>query len=161
MYVSVLTIILAAVLVFMVWVMRSNMKIKIMGETQSNANNALDIMLQEIKTASEIYTPTSIFDSTPGQLSLKTASYLPSGETASYIDFYICGTKVCFKKESQNPIALTSESVTVNKLVFSRVVTGSMPSIQVELEVAYNGASLRPESQSVVNLKSAAALRQW
>ena len=71
----------------------------------------METMVYDVKEANSIYTPTSMFDSHPGQFSLETKKYLPTGEVSSYVDFFICGDHLCFKKESQDPISLTSDNV--------------------------------------------------
>jgi prepilin-type N-terminal cleavage/methylation domain-containing protein len=160
-YVAVLSIIVLAVSGYLIWTIRSNTKAQVMRETQDNARRAMEIMAYEIKEAKSIYTPTSIFDSHPGQLSLETTKYLPQGETKTYIDFYLCGTRLCLKKESQDPIALTSDRVEVNNLVFSQITTGAVPSIQIDLGMNYKGPPNRPEYQASINLKLTASLRSY
>jgi type II secretory pathway pseudopilin PulG len=156
-YIGVLTIIVGVVFSFLIWSVRSSTKIKVMREVSDNARRAMEIMVYEIKEARNIYTPTT----TSTQLSLKTLYYLPTGEDTTYIDFYICGTQLCLKKESQNPITLTSDNVEVSNLVFSRIVTGQIPSVQIELEIDYKNLSGRPEYQASANLKSTASLRSY
>ena len=160
-YVAVLSIIILAVSDFLTWTMRSNTKTKAMRETQDNARRAMEIMTYEIKEAKSIYTPTSVFDSHPGQLSLETTKYLPGGEETTYIDFYLCGTQLCLKKESQNPLALTSDRVEVNNLFFSQIITGGIPSVQIDLGINFKNPQNRPEYQASVNLKSTASLRSY
>jgi len=156
-YVAILSIIILAVSGFLAWTMRTNTKVKAMRETQDNARRAMEIMTYEIKEAKSIYTPTT----TSNQLSLETTHYLPGGENTTYIDFYLCGTQLCLKKESQNPIALTSDRVEVNNLIFSQIITGETPSVQIDLGINYKNPQNRPEYQASVNLKSTASLRSY
>ena len=155
---SVLSIIILAVSGFLTWTMRSNTKTKAMRETQDNARRAMEIMTYEIKEAKSIYTPTT----TSNQLSLETTHYLPGGENTTYIDFYLCGTQLCLKKESQqNPIALTSNRVEVKNLVFSQIVTDSAPSIQINLRIDYKTETARPEYQASFITTSTISLRSY
>lgn len=156
-YIGILSLIVAAIFTFLTWSIRSSVKAKVMREASDNARQAMEIMIYEIKEARTVYLPTS----TSSQLSLKTFHYLPGGEDITYIDFYLCGTQLCLKKESQNPIALTSDKVEVSNLVFTRVVTGRIPSVQIELKIDYKNPHSRPERQASVNLKSAASLRSY
>ncbi len=156
-YVGVLSIILAAIFSFLTWSVHSSAKAKVMKETSDNARRAMQIMIYEIKEARNIYLPTS----TSTQLSLETFHYLPGGERTTYVDFYLCGTQLCLKKESQNPIALTSDKVEVSNLAFTRVVTDQTPSVQIELKIDYKNPYSRPERQASVNLKSTASLRSY
>jgi len=156
-YIGVLVIILVAISSFLIWAIHSNTKTKVMRETLDNARRAMEIMNYEIREAKSIYTPTTIST----QLSLETIHYLPEGEKTSFIDFYLCGTQLCLKKESQNPIALTSDKLEVNNLIFSQVITGQIPSIQIDFKIDYKNPANRPEYEASVNLKSAISLRSY
>lgn len=156
-YVAVLAILVSAVSSYFLWTTRSNAKARAMREVADNARRAMEQMTYEIKEAKSIYTPTT----TANQLSLETAKYLPTGETTSYIDFYLCGTQLCLKKESQNPIALTSDRVKVSNIVFSQVVTSNVPSIQINLKIDYKTSATRPEYQASINLQSTVSLRSY
>lgn len=161
-YIAVLAIIIAAVSSFLLWQISSSAKSRATRETQYNAERALSIMTQEIREARSVYTPTSVFNINPSQLSLETAKYAPAGEAAGYIDFFICGTQLCLKKESQNPVALTSESVEISNLIFRQIATTStIPSIQIELKVDYIATSTRPEYQASFAATSTVSLRSY
>ena len=157
-YVAVLAIIVLAVSSFFLWTTRSNTKTRAMREALDNSRRAMEIMSSEIKEAKSIYAPTT----TSTQLSLETTKYLPAGEETTYIDFYLCGTQLCLKKESQqNPIALTSNRVEVKNLVFSQIVTDSAPSIQINLRIDYKTETARPEYQASFITTSTISLRSY
>lgn len=157
-YIGVLAIIITAISSFFLWTIRANTKTKVTREALDNARRSMEIIIYETKEAQSVYTPTS----TSTQLSLETTHYLIQGEKTSYIDFYLCGTQLCLKKESQNPIALTSERVEVKNLFFSQVATTStFPSIQVSLTIDYKNPSNLPEYQASVHLSSTASLRNY
>jgi prepilin-type N-terminal cleavage/methylation domain-containing protein len=157
-YIAVLSIIILAVSGFLSWIMKSNTKAKVIRETQDNARRAMEIMTYEIKEAKSIYTPTS----TSTQISLVTTHYLPEGENTTYIDFYLCQKRLCLKKESQNPIALTSDRVEVNNLEFTQIATTStIPSIQISLKIDYITPAARPEYQASFTATSTASLRSY
>ncbi|MDO8663526.1 MAG: type II secretion system protein [Candidatus Wildermuthbacteria bacterium] len=161
-YVAVLVILILAISYFLLWTIRSNVKSAATRETADNATAILEKMAYEIKEASSIYTPTSIFSATSGQLSLETTKYLPSGESASYIDFYVCGKSVCLKKEGEAPIALTSSRVKVNKLEFFQIsTTSTAPSVQIGLGVSYDVKTAKPEYQASFNTTSTVSLRSY
>ena len=158
-YVAVLAIIVLAVSAFLTWSIKSNAKAEAMREVSDNARRVMEIMSYEIKEAKSVYAPTS----TSTQLSLETSHYLPSGETLTYIDFYLCGTAsttLCLKKESQDPIALTSDRVEVNNLEFIQIAT-TTPSIQINLGINFKNPRDRPEYQSSINLTLTASLRSY
>lgn len=164
-YIAVLAIITVAISSFFLWFIHSNTKTRAMRETLDNARRAMEIMTYEIKEAKSIYTPTTVST----QLSLESTKHLPEEEKTTYVDFYLCGTQLCFRKEpssfiatSSKPIALTSNSVEVKNLIFSEIATTSTkPSVQINLKVDYKNPANRPEYQSSVNLTSTASLRSY
>ena len=156
-YIVILVIVIGVVFSFLIWSVNLSTKVKVTRETSDNARRAMEIMVYEIREARVVYAPTS----TSTQLSLETFHYLPTGENTTYLAFYACGTQLCLKKESQNPIALTSDTVEVTNLAFAQVVTDQIPSIQIELKIYYKSPNDRPEYQSSVDLKSTVSLRSY
>jgi len=144
--VAIFAIILLAVLSFFLSMNDSNSKSTSDRESGENARRVLDEIVYEIRSAESIYTPTT----TQNQLSLKTFRYLPSGETYTYIDFFLCGSAICLKKESQNPIALTPDSVKVTSLAFSQISGGGLASPSLQVSLTVNSTSLT----STVSLRS-------
>ena len=114
-------------------------------------------MTQEITEAKRIYIPTTAAD----QLSLETNKYLASGEQASYIDFYLCDSNLCFKKESQSPVVLTSDSVKIEDLTFTRIVTGGKSAVRINFKASYVNPGNFPEYKAsfAITLTSTASLR--
>lgn len=161
-YIAVLAVVILGVHALLIWTIHSNTKAKVMREVLDNSRRAMEIMTHEIREAKSIYTPTS----TSTQLSLETKHYLPEGESFTYIDFYLCGTAsttLCLKKESQAPIALTSDEVEVNDLVFTQLIaTSTVPSsIQIHLKIDYKNPYDRPELLASINTTSTASLRVY
>lgn len=156
-YSAVLGILIFVLSSFLIWSSRSNIKIRVMRETLDNTRQALELMNYEIRGASSVYTSTT----TSNQLSLETTKYLPEGEASSYIDFFLCGNRLCLKRESQDPITLTSENIIINNLVFTQVNSGGGPSIEIELSAGYNNPANRPEYEAAVSLDSVASLRTY
>ncbi len=157
-YIGVLVIIVSAVSSFFLWANRSSAKSKAINEVLYNTRRAMGIMTYEIKEAKSIYTPTTISH----QLSLETTHYLSEGEETSFIDFYLCGAQICFKKESQDAVVLTSDKVEVSNLEFTQVTTTStIPSVQINLKINYKTSSDRPEYQASINTTSTASLRSY
>jgi len=154
-YIGIFFLVVTIIISFVFWLVRSNAKLKVMRETLDNANRAMDIIIYETKMAKSIYTPTTSSD----QLSLETTSYLPEEEETTYIDFYLCDSALCFKKESQDPVALTSDSVEITNLVFTRIVSGEADCIQIDLSVNYKNPGNRPEYRALVDLTSTVSLR--
>ncbi len=153
--VAIFSMVSLAIVSFFIWMNISNNKTKADREAGENARAALDQVTYEIKSAKSIYTPTS----TANQLSLETTRYLPSDETTTFIDFFLCGSAICVKKESQNPIAITSDSVQVTGLTFSQILNGTFPSVKIDLTVSYPGSD--QNSSALTNLTSTASLRSY
>ena len=150
-YIAVLAIVFLAVSGFLTWSIKLNAKTRAIREVTDNTRQAMEIMSYEIKSAKSIYGPTS--DS--NQLSLETKNYLPSGETSTYIDFYLCGealSALCLKKESQDPMAITSDKVKVSNLEFLQIST-TTPSIQIQMSINYE--------QTSIAVTSTASLRNY
>ncbi len=151
-YLAVLTVIFLSVLSFLTWSTKSGNKARAIREVTDNARRAMEIMTYEIREAKSIYTPTS----TSTQLSLETSHYLPAGEILTFIDFYLCGeatSTLCLKKESEPPIAITTDRVKVSNLEFLQIAT-TTPSIQINLKVDCQG-------QASIDLTSTASLRSY
>jgi len=156
-YIGVLGIILIAIFSLLIVSYRSNIKARVMRETLEDARRAMDIMVREIKEAKSVYIPTT----NSSQFSLETINYLPTDEDTTYIDFFLCDSHLCLKKESQDPVSITKDNVEVNNLVFTRIVSGDSTSIQILLGMKYKNPSSRPEYQATVNLTSTSSLRSY
>ncbi|MEK7080488.1 MAG: type II secretion system protein, partial [Patescibacteria group bacterium] len=134
---AIFSIILIFVVSFFFTMSASNFKTKADRENLESIRRVLDEMAFEIKSAKSIYTPTT----TANQLSLETARYLPPNETSTFIDFFLCGNAICLKKEFQDPIVLTTDSVKITNIIFLRILNGSTPSIKINLILIHAGAT--------------------
>ena len=151
-YIAILAVIFSSIYSFLTWAIQSNSKTKAIREVTDNARRAMEILTHEIKEAKSVYGPTS----TSTQLSLETSHYSPVGESSAFIDFYLCGDGadiLCLKKESQNPIAITSESVKVSSLEFMQIST-TTPSVRIRLKIDY-------KNLASINSTSTASLRSY
>jgi type II secretory pathway pseudopilin PulG len=156
-YVALFCLLITAVISFVYLDMKSDVKAKVMRETLNNASRAMEIMVYETKEAKSIYTPTTA----NSQLSLETVKHLPDGEETSFVDFYISNARLYFKRESGDPVAITSDNVEISSLTFTRIVSGTIPSVRIDLTVSYKNPTGRSEYQSQVSLSSAASLRSY
>jgi len=151
-YAAAFVVVITLLTSFVFNLIKAQAKIRISKEVIDNSQRAMDIMLWEIRHAQDIYTPTSFFDSHPGQLSLKTKQNTPLGEETTYLDFYLdINNRLCLKRESNEAIPLTSEKVKINNLVFNYLTASSSQSIKIELSAVYN--------QATTTLISSASLR--
>lgn len=157
-YIAVFSIVVGVLTGFIVWVYHSNIKAQAMRETLNNARRAVEIISHELREARGIYGPTT----TSTQLSLETLHYLPEGELSSYIDFFVCGTRLCLKKESEFPFAITSDKMVVESLIFSAIAsTSSIPSVQIELKLKYKNPADKAEYRALVAVTSTASMRAY
>lgn len=152
-YISVLTLIIS----FVFWLANSNTRVKAVKEVSDNANRIMNIIVSEIRRSEEIYLPTT----SDNQLTLRTKRYLPDGETFAYIDFFLCGAGVCFKREFQNPIVLNSDDIEISNLFFEKVVSNGVYSIQISLTVDHKNPGNRQELNASIDLISTASARSY
>jgi type II secretory pathway pseudopilin PulG len=137
-YIVTLVLVVGTVTTILVWMVRANNQVHIKNEVVENVEHALALMTNEIREAQSVYTSTM---TTPSQLSLETAKNPPAGETSTYVDFFLCGTRLCVKRESQAPQAITSEKIEIQSVEFTQVQTGFTSSIHMAIEASYLTAS--------------------
>jgi prepilin-type N-terminal cleavage/methylation domain-containing protein len=146
---AIFAFLMTVVVSFLFWMNFANTRSKADREVQENARRLMDEIMYEVKSAKGVYTSTT----SSSQLSLETTHYLPTDETTTYIDFFLCGSdlkSLCLKKESQNPVFLNSDSIQVTGLTFTQVLNnGTIPSLQVALTVAYKGMGDAASSASM------------
>ena len=155
-YVAVLGIIGTSFSAVFLWGVKTYTKSQVIQETTWNARRAMDAIVQEVREAESIYSSTTL----ASQLSLETSKYTPSGHATSFLDFFLCEEKLCVKRESQDPVVLTSDNVRVTLLSFQEVRSSlATPSLRVTLRVEYKNPNNRPELISSLELSSVASLR--
>ncbi len=156
-YIAILSLIFLLIGSFIFWMNYSNSKTRAKKEALESARRILEIMTYEIRGAETVYTPTTALN----QLSLETYKYLPDDENNTFIDFFLCGSRICLKKESQNPIFLTSDNVEAELLEFTQVSVNGSPSIKINLTIKYKNPTNNPQYSSSVNLTSTVSLRSY
>ena len=135
-----------------------NSKVKINDDVLENGKRLMETIAYEIRGAKSIYMPTSSLN----QLSLETTRYLANDEISSFIDFFICDSNVCIKKESQqNPLPLISDDVEVEELEFTTIINETAPSVQINLSVRKKNPTNDQQNYSSINLTSTVALRNY
>jgi prepilin-type N-terminal cleavage/methylation domain-containing protein len=160
-YVFVLSLVISVVVSSFLWIVRAQASVAASKEVVESTRAALTILENEIKEAESIYTPTSS-SSTPPQVSLETRRNPPLGEDTTYVDFFLCGTRLCMKRESQSAVALTSERVVIQNLTFERVETASsVPSVQVVFDASFNNPRNRPELNITLQIQTTISQRTY
>jgi len=138
-YIAALVLLVGTVISLLVWVVRASNQVHVRNELVAGIEHALSLMANEIREAESVYTPTSV--SGTSQLSLQTSNNVPALETSTYVDFFLCETRLCIKREFQAPQALTSEKIQIQNLEFTQVQTGSAASVYITVEASYLDAS--------------------
>lgn len=141
---------------FITWVYHSAVQMQATSEVENSFQQAMEAMLREIKRSRSIYVPTS----NASQLSLETIDYTPTDEITSFIDFFLCGDQICFKKEGVSPVALTSQKVKVDSFSFNYLSpVDAPPSVQISLALSYKNPSGSSSLNFSVEGVSSASLR--
>lgn len=138
-YLSIFAILIITITTFAFTFIEANSKSRIKKEVSSTAYSVIKTISYEIKRASDIYEPTSIFVNNPGQLSLFTTYDIPIDEKQGYTDFYLDNGRLYIKKEAQDAQAITSENVKVSELRFEHLSSFS-DSVKIILTIEYNSA---------------------
>ena len=163
MYVACLTFIGAALTSLATQTLRVNTYAQVTGDLISNARGAVDTMAQEVRFGASIYTPTSRLGTTAptlGQLSLETTRNLPTGESTTYVDFYVDAGRLYRKRENGAAEILTSERVTVQNLSFTSLNASSRsPAVRMSITLVPQGTVVSVGPQPSVTLMTTAALR--
>lgn len=156
-YAPMLVLITGALVVFLLWMLRLSSKTQANRETFDTAARVVEVITNEVRDASAVYTSTT----TNSQLSLVTSKYLPADEAETYIDFFLCGPRLCIKKEGEAPVPLSSEHVDIIGLTFTEVKTGGVSSVQLTVSAQYKNPSNRPEYDAVQELTTTASMRPY
>jgi len=155
-YIAVLAILGGAILTLFLWTLKAHTKAQVLQETTSSAQFAMDKIIHEVREADSLYLPTT----TATQVSLKTKTSIPPGETSGYIDFFLCDGALCMKKEEGVPLALTPSTVEVTNLLFTTISTNTdFSSLRVFMEVRHKNPNNRPELEAIIPVTSTASLR--
>ncbi len=157
-YIAIFVILITTVTLFAMAFIKATTKSRIKKEVVSGTYSAMKTMVYEIKRANSVYTPTSVFDSHPGQLSLETSQELPEGEQITHLDFYLDGEenhkRLYLKRESQNPQLLISKNLKVTNLEFEYLASAS----RIDLTLEYD--TFAPEYQYSYSLSSGGSIRK-
>lgn len=159
-YSALLALVVSTAIYFMTSVFDAYKKVFAQREVMSNIQFALDLIAEETKFSKNIYTPTSVFDNDNGQLSIETNQNPPTGETATFVDFYIDNGRIYVKRESQTEVPLTSNQVKINKLRFAYLNPANAPEgVQILIEGQYNTISASLKDQTLMNFITSAIIR--
>lgn len=156
-YAAIFVIIGAVVSSYFIQIINSTEISRRSRESLDNARSVMSTITQEVRHSSAVYTPTSVFGTNPGQLSLETTRDLPTDENTTYVDFYVDDGRVYMKRESQTEELVTSEKVQITDLTFTHLTGGGVSAVQINLTVQYSDAFSGPSTP--VTLSQTASLR--
>lgn len=125
-----------------------------------SARGALEDMGREIRHARGVYTPTSVFDTNPGQLSLATRENVPADEEETYVDFYIDDERLYRKREGEAAELITSERAKITNLVITHLNENNGGSaLRIELTAEPAATATEAVAQASVTLVTTISLR--
>lgn len=159
-YTILLAMIGAALTLFATRIIRQNAHAQITAQVLDNARGAMEEITREIRESNNVYTPTSVFDSSPGQLSLATAQNAPTGENESYVDFYVDDGRLYRKREDTAAELITSEQVQLTNMTFELLnEANARPAVRITLTVEPASGSTELIAQSSVTFTTTVAIR--
>ncbi len=150
-YISILIIATLAISSFLIWMIRFNINMKTLRETQHYTERAMRIMNNEIKFSTMIIDDNSNFNNHPGKISIKSSD-------GSITDFFLYDGLLYIEKELDKT-PLFPDYITITNLIFRKITNKERDSIQIEMTAEHKGPINRPEYQSVINMRSTTSLR--
>ena len=130
---------------------------RIRGDATENAQQAALLIKGEIRNALGVYSPTSIFNSNSGQLSLETTRNLPADELTTFVDFYLDNSRLFRKHEGSGPELLMSGEFIVPRFIVTHLNrTSTSSALRIELTVMHDspGAESRFGSTTIITTSS-------
>ncbi len=131
MYIALLAVITVVVIDMMVSISVSYRTVKTTRDMENSAMTSMGRMETEIRDASSIDIPNSIFNTTSSVLSLNVEN--GTSTATSTIRFYLTGGQIEIDQNSASSGPLTLPSVTVSSLIFRNISTGYSSGVKIEL----------------------------
>jgi type II secretory pathway pseudopilin PulG len=162
-YVSLLGVITIVIVGIFSMITRTNSRVVSLIEINSNAYSTMERIAYEVSNAENVYFPTSNFanynfDAAKAmQFSLVTKQAIAVSESDAYVDFYLENNTIFMKQEGTvDPIALTSENVSVQNLNFYYYKNGTRESVKIDFTVQSGNVM---DAESKIHLSTVVALR--
>lgn len=154
-YITLTVLIGTAILSFSIQVVETSQKSRSFQEVQQNARVAMQRMIQEIKSASDLNTGSSAFDVHPGVLSLE---HQTGGLDPTVFD--ISSGTLRITQGANGPYDLTSSNVRVSNLVFTNLSSsGRVKVIRIEMTVDHANPGSRNYLDARTTVQATAVLR--
>lgn len=162
MYIMIMVIVMTMIAAFLPQLVRNNLYVQARGEVLANTKSALEAISQEVRHASSIYAPTSSFDTNPGQLSLETTRNVPTGETTTFVDFFVDDSRLYMKREGLSERILTSEKIKIDNLTFTHLNSSdTYQAVRITITASFDTPSAEVQDRSRVSLTTTASLRSY
>lgn len=159
-YSGLLALVVSFVIYFTLNIFNAYNKAIAQSEVMANIQFAMDTIMEELRFAKNIYTPTSAFNQNNGQLSVETRQNPPFGETAGFVDFYLDNGRIYMKREGQTEIPITSNQTKINKLRFTYLNPANSPEgAQIFVEGQFNTTNANLANQTTMDLTTSAIIR--
>lgn len=135
-YVALLALLAVGSTTFFIGLFRSAVSVRGEQAAVLNAAVALQAAELEIRHADAVYTPTSVFDSDAGQISLRTPRSVPTDHEFGYVDMYL-DNGVLYQKtdDGTNAVALTSGDVAISVFRVERKTLGNTEGLRLTVTV--------------------------
>jgi len=129
-YTFVLTLLITTVAYTLIAVNNSYRTLKSSAGLESVAEETLERMTRDIRSATSIDTVYSSFDTSPGQLTLNT---LDDAGDATTVQFFLEGQTLRVKEGGVDVGPLSAVNVRITNLVFRRITTPQSQAVKIEV----------------------------
>lgn len=154
-YLSLLAIMIVAISAFMSLSLQSRIKGQTIGEVEQSSTQAMDIMIDSIRSAKTITAPTR------GNNSSSLNLVMPG--VSQTVDLRLNSGKIEMQKNGGGYSAITFDKLTITSLVFANTTSsasiGALGSVKVSFRSDYINSSGRNEYTFGKNFQGAASLR--
>ncbi len=155
-YVAIFGIIAVIIANFLIQVVTAYAISRSEQEVLSNGRLLLETVSKSISEAEAIYTPTSVFNSDTGQLSLITKTDAQPEHQTAYADYWIDTGVFRMRKEGGADQSISSASVRIARFRLERISQGlGRDAVRITLEVDY----AHPRYPASITLTHTVALR--
>jgi len=132
-YIGILSMTTVLVVNLIIFMARSFFNFVVTRDLSSGAQVGIERIVRDIRRADSIDISTSIFNASPGRLSLNTTDQY-SGSTTT-IEFFVDAGQFVIKEGAGSPVTLTPSTVSVDELIFRRIVASTTEAVKVEFEI--------------------------
>ncbi|MEK7647295.1 MAG: hypothetical protein AAB378_02905 [Patescibacteria group bacterium] len=139
-YAAILAVISVLVVNTILMMVRSIGFFRSVRDINSSAEISMERMVREVRLAASIDVADSVLGSSPGRLTLNTIDLVT--EIPQKITFLIDSGKISLQYDGEAVRALTSDAVTVSRLVFTEIANStSTPAVRVEMSFQAGGGA--------------------